>query len=57
MSRELRPIDIGKVWRISPDDLDAFLEGHATRPSARLNGDTNTAPEVTGAEKTKEQKN
>ena len=54
---EIRAIDIGKGWRIGPDDLDAFLEDHATRPSARPSGDTNTAPEVTGAEKTKGQKN
>jgi len=53
----LRAIDIGKGWRIGPDDLDAFLEGHATRPSTRPNGDTNTAPEMNGAEKTKGQKN
>ncbi len=54
---ELRAIDIGKVWRIGPDDLDAFLEGHATRPSARRNDGTNTTPAVTGADKTKGQKN
>jgi len=54
---ELRAIDIGKGWRIGPDDLDAFLEGHATRPSARPNGGTNTASEVTGAQKTKGQEN
>jgi len=54
---ELRAIDIGKGWRIGPDDLDAFLEGHATRPAARPNGDTNTAPDLTEAQNTKEQKN
>ncbi|MCA1776788.1 MAG: helix-turn-helix domain-containing protein [Loktanella sp.] len=30
---ELRAIDIGKGWRVGSDDLDAFLEGHATRPA------------------------
>lgn len=54
---ELRAIDIGKGWRIGPDDLDAFLEGHATRPAARPNGETNTSPEATAAQITKEQKN
>lgn len=29
---ELRAIDIGKGWRISPGDLDAFLKGHETCP-------------------------
>ena len=32
---ELRAIDIGKGWRIGPDDLDAFLDDHATRPAGR----------------------
>lgn len=54
---ELRAIDIGKGWRIGPDDLDAFLEGHATRPAAGANGGTDTSPEETSAQKTKEQKN
>ncbi len=54
---ELRAIDIGKGWRIGPDDLDAFLEGHATRPAAKPNGETNTAPDLTEAQSTKEPKN
>lgn len=54
---ELRAIDIGKGWRIGPEDLDAFLEGHATRPAARPNGGTNTSPDEAAAQKTKEQKN
>ena len=54
---ELRAIDIGKGWRIGPDDLDAFLEGHATRPAARPNSDTNTCPEETAAQNTKEHEN
>jgi len=54
---EMRAIDIGKGWRIGADDLDAFLEGHATRPAARPNGETNTAPDLTEAQNTKEQKN
>jgi excisionase family DNA binding protein len=29
---ELRAIDIGKGWRIGSDDLDMFLERHATQP-------------------------
>lgn len=54
---ELRAIDIGKGWRIGPDDLDAFLDDHATRPTTTGNRGTNTAPEATGADKTKGQKN
>ena len=54
---ELRAIDIGKGWRIGGDDLDAFIEGHATRPAARPNGDANIAPDLTEAKNTKEQKN
>jgi excisionase family DNA binding protein len=54
---ELRAIDIGKGWRIGPEDLDAFLEGHATRPAARPIGDTNAASDLTEAQNTKEQKN
>lgn len=53
---ELRAIDIGKGWRIGPEDLDAFLEGHATRPAVRPNGGPDTSPEATAAQKTKEQK-
>lgn len=54
---ELRAIDIGKGWRIGPEDLDAFLEGHATRPADRPNGGTDTPPEEAAARKAKEQKN
>lgn len=54
---ELRAIDIGKGWRIGGDDLDAFIEGHATRPAVKQNGETNTAPDLTEAKNTKEQKN
>jgi excisionase family DNA binding protein len=54
---ELRAIDIGKGWRIGPDDLDAFLEDHATRPIESGNGGMNMAPEATGARKIKGQKN
>lgn len=54
---ELRAIEIGKGWRIGEDDLDAFLESHATRPAAGPNGDTNTAPGLTEEQDTKEQKN
>ena len=53
---ELRAIDIGKGWRIGPDDLDAFLEGHATRPSARLDGGADRPPAIPKARETKEQK-
>lgn len=34
---ELRAIDIGKGWRIGPGDLEAFIEGHATRPATSFN--------------------
>ncbi|MFP4238062.1 helix-turn-helix domain-containing protein [Rhodosalinus sp.] len=54
---ELRAIDIGKGWRIGPDDLDAFLEDHATRPVATGDGSTNMPPEATGAGRIKGQKN
>jgi excisionase family DNA binding protein len=29
---DLRAIDIGKGWRISDSDFEAFLARHATRP-------------------------
>jgi hypothetical protein len=35
---DLRAIEIGKVWRIGPDDLDACLDNQATRPAAPING-------------------
>ncbi|GGD13237.1 helix-turn-helix domain-containing protein [Aquisalinus flavus] len=54
---ELRAIDIGKGWRIGPQDLDAFLEGHATGPAAKQNGETNTAPDLSEEKNTKEPKN
>lgn len=31
---ELRAIDIGRQWRIAPDDLDHFLCRHATKPQS-----------------------
>lgn len=53
----LRAIEIGKGWRIADSDLHAFLDGHATRPAARPNGDANTAPELSEAHEAKERKN
>lgn len=50
---ELRAIDIGKGWRIGGDDLDAFLEGHATRPARVTNGDSETAPHAIGKQEPK----
>jgi excisionase family DNA binding protein len=35
---EPRAIDIGTGWRIGSGDLEAFIEGHATRPATSLNG-------------------
>ncbi|MEX0828238.1 MAG: helix-turn-helix domain-containing protein [Haliea sp.] len=35
-TRELRAIDIGRGWRIAPDDLDRFLRQHATKPESEL---------------------
>lgn len=29
---DLRAIDIGRGWRIDPEDLDDFLRQHANRP-------------------------
>jgi excisionase family DNA binding protein len=26
---ELRAIKIGKEWRVTPDDLDSYVDGHA----------------------------
>lgn len=54
---ELRAIDIGKGWRIGPDDLDAFLEDRATQPAVGPNGGTDTPSEGAAARKKKEQKN
>jgi excisionase family DNA binding protein len=31
---ELRAIDLGREWRIAPDDLDRFLKRHATFPDS-----------------------
>lgn len=45
---ELRAIDVGKGWRIGCDDLDAFLDGHATRPAAPAGGDAEKAPAGAG---------
>lgn len=53
---ELRAIDIGKGWRICPDDLDAFLECHATRPSSRPGCGTDTSAKDASAQKGKGQK-
>lgn len=35
---ELRAIDIGKGWRIGSDDLDKFLDRHATQPEGTIQG-------------------
>lgn len=40
---ELRAIDVGKGWRVGSDDLDAFLDGHATRPAGPAGGDAEKA--------------
>ena len=53
---EIRGINIDKEW-IGPDDLDAFLEGHATRPAVKTNSGLDSVPEETGAQETKGQKN
>ncbi|MBZ0163296.1 MAG: helix-turn-helix domain-containing protein [Notoacmeibacter sp.] len=52
---ELRAIDIGRGWRIRSHDLDAFLEGHATRPAGTTNGGGGTVeqPDEAGAHSTK----
>ncbi len=34
----LRGFKVGKEWRISPDDLQAFLEASANKPTPNLPG-------------------
>lgn len=29
---DLRAVDLGREWRISPKDLESFLQRHANRP-------------------------
>lgn len=41
---ELRAIDIGRGWRIDPEDLDDFLRQHANRP----HGNGKTVTEAVG---------
>lgn len=55
---ELRAIDIGKGWRIGSQDLDAFLEGHATRPAGIPNGGSaiTEPPDKAGTKTEKRQK-
>lgn len=54
---ELRAIDIGKRRRIGPDDLDTFLDGHATRPARKSNGSADTASDKAPIQETKDRKN
>lgn len=42
---ELRAIDIGKGWRISPGDLEAFLKGHETCPAGSPADGAETRPQ------------
>jgi len=42
----LRAIDVGKGWRVGSDDLDAFIEGHATRPAGTAGGRADTGGEA-----------
>lgn len=35
---DLRAIDVGREWRIAPDDLEDFLDRHANRARARRKG-------------------
>lgn len=53
---DLRAIDIGKGWRISAEDLDAFLDGHATRPAGLLKGAAQTVAGKSRTDETKGQK-
>lgn len=54
---ELRAIEVGKGWRISSQDLDAFLESHATRPAISSGSEeTSQQPDDGGAQTTKGQK-
>ncbi|HBN50492.1 helix-turn-helix domain-containing protein [Thalassospira xiamenensis] len=51
----LRAIDVGRGWRIAPEDFDDFLRQHANRPHSHSERDTEAvdrqAPDVTGASK------
>ncbi|PKP71307.1 MAG: DNA-binding protein [Alphaproteobacteria bacterium HGW-Alphaproteobacteria-5] len=60
---ELRAIDIGRGWRIDPEDLDDFIQQHANRPHSdgktvteavgRATPDAPEKPESTGMGKGK----
>ena len=50
---EPRAIEIGKGSPIGPDDPDAFLGGHATRPAGNASGGAHAAQGQTGARETK----
>jgi excisionase family DNA binding protein len=52
---ELRAIDVGKGWRISSSDLDAFLQGHATRPAQVASGDGSSGKKGSSRSETGEQ--
>lgn len=39
---ELRAIDIGRGWRIAPDDLSEFLHQHESRPHGNGEKDPGT---------------
>lgn len=51
---DLRAIHIGKGWRISVQDLDAFLARHATRPARNDNDARETKPDAQGLQGSKE---
>lgn len=39
----LRGFKLGKEWRVSPEDLDAFMEKHANKPTDQASETTRSS--------------